>query len=108
VPDAVLEAAAGMGYGRRRMLVAVEVPLALPAIIAGLRVAAVSTVALTTVGAIVGYGGLGNLLYAAVETQFRPQVLTASVLCVLLAVVCDLVLVGAQWVLTPWARRRGA
>jgi osmoprotectant transport system permease protein len=108
VPDDVRESALGMGYGRRRLLFRVEVPLALPSIMAGMRVATVSTVALTTVGAIVGYGGLGNLLYDAVETQFRPQVLTASVLCVLLAVVCDLVLVGAQWVLTPWARRRGA
>jgi osmoprotectant transport system permease protein len=103
-----MEAALGMGYGRSRLLFRVEVPLALPSIMAGMRVATVSTVALTTVGAIVGYGGLGNLLYDAVETQFRPQVLTASVLCVLLAIVCDLVLVGTQWVLTPWARRRGA
>lgn len=105
VPDDVRESALGMGYGSRRLLFRVEVPLALPSIMAGLRVATVSTVALTTVGAIVGYGGLGNLLYDAVETQFRPQVLTASVLCVLLAIVFDLLLVGTQWLLTPWARR---
>lgn len=104
VPAEVRESALGMGYGRTRLLFRVEVPLALPSIMAGLRVATVSTVALTTVGAIVGYGGLGNLLFEAVDTQFRPQVLTASVLCVLLAVTFDLLLVGAQWVLTPWAR----
>ncbi len=108
VPDDVRESAVGMGYGRRRMLVSVEVPLAMPAIIAGLRVATVSTVALTTVGAIVGYGGLGNLLLTAVDSRFKAQVLTAGVLCVVLAVAFDLLLVGAQRVLTPWDRGRGA
>jgi ABC-type proline/glycine betaine transport system permease subunit len=57
---------------------------------AALRVATVSTVALTTVGSIVGYGGLGNLLLRGVDTQFKAQILTASVLCVVLAVVLDL------------------
>jgi osmoprotectant transport system permease protein len=106
VPDEVIESAQGMGYGASRMLFRVELPLALPSIMAGLRVATVSTVALTTVGAIIDYGGLGNLLFEAVNTQFRPQVLTASVLCVLLAVTFDLLLVGTQRVLTPWSRSR--
>ena len=75
---------------------------------AGLRVATVSTVALTTVGSIVGYGGLGDLLLSAVDSQFKAQVLTAGVLCVVLAVAFDLLLVATQWVLTPWARRAGA
>lgn len=104
VPEDVRESALGMGYGNVRLLFGVELPLALPSIIAGLRVATVSTVALTTVGSIIDYGGLGNLLYQAVNNQFRPQVMTASVLCVLLAIAFDLVLVGAQRVLTPWAR----
>ena len=104
IPPDVLEAAQGMGYGARKRLVKVELPLALPSIMAGLRVATVSTVALTTVGAIVSYGGLGNLLLEAVNTQFRPQVFTASVLCVLLAVTFDVLLVGAQKVMTPWTR----
>lgn len=108
VPDDVVESARGMGYGNARLLFAVELPLALPSVMAGLRVATVSTVALTTVGAIVNYGGLGNLLLQAVNTQFRPQVLTASVLCVLLAVTFDLLLVGAQRLMTPWARTREA
>jgi osmoprotectant transport system permease protein len=108
VPEDVRESALGMGYGRTRMLFRVEVPLALPSIMAGLRVATVSTVALTTVGVIVGNGGLGNLLKEGVDTQFRPQVLTASVLCVLLAVIFDLLLVGTQRVLTPWNRTGAA
>ena len=91
-----------------RLLFSVELPLALPSVMAGLRVATVSTVALTTVGSIVGYGGLGNLLLEAVNTQFRPQVLTASVLCVLLAVTFDLLLVGAQRLMMPWNRGRAA
>jgi osmoprotectant transport system permease protein len=108
VPPDVIEAARGMGYGGGRLLFTVELPLALPSVMAGLRVATVSTVALTTVGSIVGYGGLGNLLLEAVNTQFRPQVLTASVLCVLLAVTFDLLLVGAQRLMMPWNRGRAA
>lgn len=108
VPDDVVEAARGMGYGSRRLLVRVQLPLALPSMMAGLRVAAVSTVALTTVGSIVSYGGLGNLLLEAVNTQFKPQVLTASVLCVLLAFAFDIVIVGVQRVMTPWTRTREA
>jgi osmoprotectant transport system permease protein len=107
VPADVRESALGMGYGRSRMLWKVEVPLALPAIIAGLRVAVVSAVALTTVGSILDYGGLGDLLVDATLTDFKAQVLATSVLCVLLAVALDLVLVGIQWLLTPWSRRPG-
>lgn len=106
VPEEVRESALGMGYAGGRLLFGVELPLALPSIMAGLRVATVSTVALTTVGAIIGFGGLGNLLFEAVNTQFRPQVLTAGLLCVALAVFFDLLLVGLQRVLTPWSRTR--
>ena len=108
VPAEVRESALGMGYSATRLLFRVELPLALPAVMAGLRIATVSTVALTTVGAIVGYGGLGNLLLDAVDTQFRPQALTAGVLCVALAIVLDILIVGAQRVLTPWSRTREA
>lgn len=104
VPAEVRESALGMGYGRRRMLWRVEVPLALPAIMAGLRVATVSAVALTTVGAILDYGGLGDLLVDGTTTDFKAQVLATSVLCVLLAVALDLLLVGLQRLLTPWTR----
>jgi osmoprotectant transport system permease protein len=104
VPADVRESAVGMGYARGRMLWRVEVPLALPAIMAGLRVATVSAVALTTVGAILDYGGLGDLLVDGTRTDFRAQVLATSVLCVLLAVVLDLLLVTVQRMLTPWTR----
>jgi osmoprotectant transport system permease protein len=108
VPDAVIDAARGMGYGERRLLWQVRVPLALPSVMAGVRVAAVSTVALTTVGAVVGHGGLGDLIYQGLRTLFKPQVLTGSVLCVALAVLVDLVLLAAQRVATPWRRGRPA
>ncbi|MGL5857015.1 MAG: ABC transporter permease [Angustibacter sp.] len=106
VPEAVVDAARGMGYGPGRVLWRVRFPLALPSMMAGVRVAAVSAVALTTVGAVVGYGGLGDLIYNGVSTLFKAQVLTASVLCVLLAFVVDVVLLGVQRVLTPWRRGR--
>ncbi len=105
VPPDVREAAVGMGYAGQRLLWQVEVPLALPAIMAGLRIATVSAVALTTVGSILDYGGLGDLLVQATATDFKAQVLATSVLCVLLAVTLDLVLVGVQRLLTPWRRR---
>lgn len=104
VPADVRESAVGLGYSPGRMLVRIELPLALPVIMAGLRVATVSTVALTTVGALVSYGGLGNLLVTGVAQTFRAQILTASVLCVLIAVLFDVILVLTQRALTPWAR----
>ncbi|WP_104105694.1 ABC transporter permease [Nocardioides sp. 616] len=104
VPEAVRESATGLGYSRSRRLLRVELPLALPVVMAGLRVATVSTVALTTVGALVSYGGLGNLLVTGVAQSFRAQILTAAVLCVVLAVLLDALLVLAQRALTPWTR----
>ncbi|GAA2131543.1 ABC transporter permease [Nocardioides bigeumensis] len=104
VPDDVRESATGLGYGATKRLFRIELPLALPVIMAGLRVATVSTVALTTVGSLVAYGGLGNLIKNGVNTDFHAQLLAASVLCVILAVLFDVVLVGAQRLLTPWTR----
>lgn len=108
VPPEVSEAARGMGYGPLRLLLAVELPLALPALMAGVRIATVSTIAMTTVGGIIDYGGLGNLLFSGLDSVFKAQVLTASVICVVLAIVADVLLLGVQWLLTPWARSRGA
>ncbi|HEX7738091.1 MAG TPA: ABC transporter permease [Marmoricola sp.] len=107
VPDDVRESAIGLGYSRTRLLLRVELPLALPVIMAGLRIATVSTVALTTVGAIVAYGGLGNLLVDGVNENFKAEVLAASVLCVVLAFALDAVLVIVQRLLTPWTRAGG-
>jgi len=109
VPEDVREAARAMGYGPLRQLFTVELPLALPAVMAGLRIATVSTVALTTVGAIIDYGGLGNLLKSGIDSNFKAQVLAASVLCVVIAIVADVLLLGVQWLITPWThsgRRR--
>ena len=96
--------------GSRRILLRVELPLALPAIFAGLRVATVSTVALVTVGALINYGGLGNLIYDGLNNFFKAEVATAAALCVVVAVVFDVLLLGLQWLVTPWrrARRRAA
>ena len=104
VPAEVVDSAVGNGYGRRALLLRVQLPLALPTLFAGLRVATVSTVALVTVGAILGHGGLGNLIYAGLRTQFRAEVLTATVLVVVLAVVADLLLLALQRAVTPWQR----
>ena len=104
VPLEVVESARGVGYDRRSMLWRIEFPLALPTIMASLRVATVSAVALTTVGAILDYGGLGGMLVSAKASNFKAEVLTTSVLCVALAVAFDLLLVLATRVMTPWTR----
>ena len=108
VPDDVRESATGLGYGSTRLLLKIEFPLALPVIMAGLRVATVSTVALTTVGAIVSYGGLGELLLDGVNNDFKAEIFAASVLCVALAFTLDVLLLALQWLMTPWTRARGA
>lgn len=102
----VREAARGMGMGSTRLLLRVELPLALPTIVAATRVATVSTIALVTIGGIVGQGGLGNLLYSGFNSYFKAQVFTACVLSIALALVADVALLALQRWLTPW--RRGA
>ncbi len=104
VPPDVVESATGLGYSSRSLLMRVQLPLALPVFMAGLRVATVSTVALTTVGTLVAHGGLGNLISDGVFSNFRAELLAACVLCVALAVVLDLLLVATQRLLTPWTR----
>lgn len=105
VPDDVREAARGMGYGPLRLFLQVDLPLALPAFMAGLRIATVSTVALTTVGVLVGHGGLGQLITGGfAHNMYRAEVVTGAVGCVLLALAADLLLAGAEWLLTPWTR----
>lgn len=107
VPDEVRESARGLGYGATAQLYRIELPLALPVMMAGLRVATVSTVALTTVGALVANGGLGNLIAHGVSTDFRAELLAACLLCVVIAVLLDVLIVAAQRVLTPWTRTGG-
>lgn len=104
VPASVRDAADGMGYGRWRRLVRVELPLALPAIIAGIRIATVTTVGLVTVTALIGLGGLGDWIAAGLKRQFSTQVIVGGGLAVLLALALDVLLVLAERALTPWNR----
>jgi osmoprotectant transport system permease protein len=111
VPADAIEAASGMGFTPAQRLLRVELPLALPIIVAGLRIATVSTVALVTVTALTGLGGLGYLIInlgVARGSFGMTAALTGMVLSVLLAVLADLALLGLQRALTPWARRRAA
>jgi osmoprotectant transport system permease protein len=109
VPADVLEAADGMGYTRGQRLWRVELPIALPVIIAGLRIATVTIIGLVTVTALIGLGGLG---YVIVELGYRRFNLTATIAgavgAILLAVIADRAFVLLQRLLTPWASRRTA
>jgi osmoprotectant transport system permease protein len=109
VPGEVRDAALGMGYGRFGRLWRIELPLALPGIMTGLRLATVSTVALVTVGGIIGQGGLGDMILGGFRNNFyKAEIMTASILCVALALVLDLILAGVSRLLTPWTRERQA
>jgi osmoprotectant transport system permease protein len=109
VDESVRDAARGLGYGRLRLLLTVELPNALPAIITGIRLATVTTVALVTVGVVVGYGGLGNLMFRGFRNnKYHAEILTATLLCLALALVLDLVLWLIGRAVTPWARGREA
>jgi osmoprotectant transport system permease protein len=99
-----------MGYTNRGLFFSVELPLALPVIIAGIRIAAVTTIGLVTVTALIGQGGLGffilrglNLFYSPIGTT---QIVVGTVVSVALAVAVDLTLVGVQHLATPWSRRK--
>ena len=105
VPDEVREAAEGMGMTRGQVLRRVELPLALPAIVAGLRIATVTVISLATIAYLVSAGGLGLPVHNALgEGPFKTELIAAGGLAVLLALVADGLLVAVQRVLTPWAR----
>jgi len=106
VPADVREAADGMGYGRARRFLAVELPLALPLIVAGLRVATVTTIGLVMVAAVIGQGGLGQVMVRGFNFRNDTAVYTGAVLIVALAVVADLLLAGVGRLVTPWSRPR--
>ena len=105
VPPDVREAAIGMGYSRWRMLWQIEVPLATPVIVAGVRVAVVTTIGLVTVTALIGQGGLGFLIRMGIDQFFSTPLIIGAVLSILLAVVLDGLLVLVQRQATPWTRR---
>jgi osmoprotectant transport system permease protein len=104
VPDDVLQAATAMGYRRLRRLIRVELPVAVPVIGAGLRVAAVSNVSLVSVAAIIGVPELGLLFTDGMQREFPAEILTGILLCVVLAVVLDGLILGLVNLLTPWQR----
>ncbi len=104
VPEDVKEAARGMGLTPRQVLTRVEIPLALPAIMAGVRIATVTTISLATVAAIIGAGGLGEPIFNALQGGFKTQFVAAGVLAIFLALVADGLLVLVQRFATPWAR----
>jgi len=104
VPPDVKDAATGMGYSRGRQILRVELPLALPAIIAGIRIATVTTIGLVTVTALIGQGGLGALMLDGLDRDFRTPLTVGIALSLALAIVADLLLVLAQRVSTPWSR----
>jgi osmoprotectant transport system permease protein len=105
VPPDALEAARGMGLTRAQTFLRVELPLALPAIVAGIRIAVVSTISIATVAAFVIPKGLGRPIFIALEQDlFKTEILAAGALAILLALAADVVLVLAQRALTPWSR----
>jgi len=106
VPADVREAAIGMGYTESQLLWRVELPLAVVVIVAGLRVATVTTVGLTTVTALIGQGGFGFFILEGIQRFFSTPLIVGAVLCVALAVLLDALLLLVQRWATPWARAR--
>lgn len=103
VPADVVDAARGMGLSDAQMLRRVEFPMALPSILAGIRVATVSTVGMVTIGALVGYGGYGGMIMSGfVQNFWHAQIFTATVACVLLAVIFELILLAVQKATVRW------
>jgi osmoprotectant transport system permease protein len=109
VPGEVKEAAEGMGLTRRQILLRVELPLAVPAIMAGLRVATVTTISLATVAAFITPLGLGAPIFNAIQSGANTEFVAASMLAIALALFADMFIVLAQRLVSPWARaRRGS
>jgi osmoprotectant transport system permease protein len=107
VPEAVREAARGMGFTRLQALLRVELPLALPSIVAGVRIITVTTVGIATIGVLVGAEGLGTLIYTdGINRDFLTPIAVGGAVATLMAIVLDLLLLAAQRALTPWLRAR--
>lgn len=106
VEPEVVEAARAMGHSGRQMLWAVEIPLAVPSIMAGVRIATVTTIGLVTVTALIGMGGLGHFILLGMRQSFATASLLGAVLSMLLAIGFDLALLGVQRLVTPWQRGR--
>lgn len=107
VPADSREAAIGMGYSRAQLLWRVELPLALPVILAGIRLATVTTIGLVTVAALIGKGGLGYFILLGFDRSFTTASLVGALLSLALAVAADAGLLAVERLVTPWARERG-
>lgn len=108
VPADVREAADGMGYGPVRRFLRVELPLAVPLIVAGLRIATVTTIGLVMVAAVIGQGGLGQVMVRGFNFRNDTAVYVGAILIVALAIAVDLLLAALGRLVTPWARTRTA
>lgn len=106
VPEDVKEAARGTGHTNGQILLRVELPMAVPAVMAGVRVATVTTIGLVTVTALIGKGGLGKSILLGLNTFFPTPTIVGATLSVALALAADGLLLGTGKALTPWARRR--
>ena len=106
VPGDAKEAAEGMGFTPMQTLVRVELPLAMPAIIAGVRVATVTTISLATVAAFISPQGLGALIFNAIQSGANTEFFGASLLAIALALFADALIVLASRLMTPWTRAR--
>ncbi len=104
VPEPVRQAAIAMGYGPLRRLAQVELPLAIPVVIAGLRVAVVSSISLASVGQLIGAQSLGYLFIDGFQRDFPTEIIVGIVLTIALALACDAVLIAVRRLLTPWRR----
>jgi len=107
LPAHVLAAATAVGYRPLRRFLTVELPLAVPVLAAGVRVASVSNISLVSVGALIGVGGLGQLFTEGFQSAYNPPIVVGIVFTLALALVVDLLLVAARRLLTPWLPRRG-
>jgi osmoprotectant transport system permease protein len=106
VPEPVRQAATAMGFTELRRLVQVELPLAVPVVIAGLRVAVVSSISLASLGQLIGVSSLGYFFIDGLQRDFPTEIYVGLGLTIILALLCDLILVISRALLTPWARGR--
>jgi osmoprotectant transport system permease protein len=104
VPEPVRQAATAMGFGTLRRLVQVELPIAAPIVIAGLRVATVSSISLASVGQLIGVSSLGYLFIDGLQRDFPAEIIVGLIMVIILAFVADLLLVGLRRLLTRWQR----
>lgn len=107
VPAETIDAARGMGLTKRQILFGVEIPLALPVIVAGIRIATVTIIGIATIGAYIAAGGLGVLIFQGISQDFPTKIIVGATLATLLAILADVTLLRLQRLFSPWARRAG-